>query len=241
VSRITILLITATALQFLHSASAQPQRKYAMLGNNLLQFIPDKNQKGVFIDPVDDTLFYKKVVDKFYTDRSGKVYLLTTCSRPFNPDTMVFYEYYKDVSNFIDLKSYKSIGRGFFRNKGKVHYWAANSDGEYPVEVIGADPKTFVPFDSVGGGKDSLHVFYGGAPDDFHIIPGADPKTIRLLNPERGCWNCGNCYFIDKNAVYFGLVKINGADPKTFRLINKESIDATDKNGKYFDGKRITR
>nr|WP_256471368.1 DKNYY domain-containing protein [Solitalea agri] len=59
------------------------------------------------------------------------------------------------------------------------------------------------------------------------------------MNPKRGCWNCGDCYFTDDKNVYYGLQKIKGADPKTFTLLNLDTIDAKDKNRKYFNGEPI--
>ncbi|MBK6839732.1 MAG: DKNYY domain-containing protein [Bacteroidetes bacterium] len=93
--------------------------------------------------------------------------------------------------------------------------------------------------DSVGGGTDEYRGVLWRSSDDFEILWDADPKTIKVLNPDRGCWNCGNCYFVDDKSVYFGLVKIKVPDPKTFKLVNKETIDAEDKNGKYFEGKAV--
>ena len=117
--------------------------------------------------------------------------------------------------------------------------WWSNSDGTYPIEVIGADPMTFVPFDSVAGGTDKNYVFYDGPPGNLQIIQGADPKSIKVLNPERGCWNCRDCYFADDKNVYYGLIKIEGADSKTFKLVNAKTIDAVDKWGEYFEGHLI--
>lgn len=210
-----------------------------MTGNNIEEFVQDKKDKQYFTDPIDDTINFKKVVDNVYKGDSGKIYILNVCGRPLGKDTFLYSEYYKDVTDFLDLKTYRQIKNGYFQNKGKVYMWWGNSDGDYPIEVVGADPKTFVPFDSVAGGTDRQYVFYGGVPSDFEIISGADPKSIKVLNPERGCWNCGDCYFVDDKNVFYGLTKIKGADPKTFKLVNQETVDAEDKNGKYFEGELI--
>lgn len=236
----SISIITFIILMSLYSCGqTQVKSRGGLTGNNIVEFVQDKDDKQFFTDPVDDTTNFKKVVDNIFKDIKGKTYILNVCFRPTGNDTSVYIEYYKDVSDFLDLKTYGQIKSGFFQNKGKVYIWGSNSDGDYPIEVTGADPKSFVPFDSVGGGIDKQYVFYGGVPSDFEIIKGADPKTIKVLNPERGCWNCGNCYFVDNKSVYFGLTKIGGADPKTFKLVNKETVDAEDKNGKYFEGKLI--
>ncbi len=218
---------------------AEKSSRAWLTGNSVEQFIPDEKDSRIYRDPVDDTLHFHHVIDNIYQDASLRTFIRTDCFDPTNSDTILYLEYFKDMTSFLDLKSYKKLKEGFFQNKGKVHMWWGNSDGEYAVTVKGADPLTFSPFDNVAGGLDKNYVFYGGPPIDFEIIEGADPKTIRVLNPERGCWNCGNCYFVDDKHVFFGFNIVPNADPKTFKLLNIDSIDAVDKFGKYFDGQRI--
>lgn len=235
-NKLLILLILTT---FSSCGQVQTKVNSCLPGNNVVEFVQHKNDKQFFTDPIDDTINFKKVVDNIFEDREGKIYILNMRFRPISKDTFLYTEFFKEVSDFLDLKSYKQLQQGFFQNKGRVFYWWGNSDGDFPIEVIRADPNTFVPFDSVGGGTDSHYVFYGGGPDDFKIIEGANPKTIQVLNPARGCWNCGTCYFVDDKAVYYGLNQIEGADPESFKLVNKEAIDAADKNGNYFEGHLI--
>jgi len=223
----------------LYSCKQSNGSERGLTGNNIVEFVQDKNDKIFFTDPIDDTTNFKKVGDNIYKDESGEFYILNLCSNSISKDTFLFLEYFKNVTDFIDLKSYRQIKKGYFQNKGKVYMWWGNSDGEYPIEVEGADPKTFVPFDSVAGGTDKQYVFHGDIPGSFKIIQGADPKSVNVLNPERGCWNCNNCYFVDHKNVYYGLTKIDGADPKTFKLVNMDSIDAVDKWSRYFDGHLI--
>jgi hypothetical protein len=198
--------------------------------------VQDKEDNLYFTDPVDDTVSFEKVVDNIYKGPNGKTFILTGGSRLIGNDTFLTVQYYKDVTDFLDLKSYGKLKEDYFQSKNKVYMWWGNSDGNYPIEVPNADPKTFEPFKDIAGGKDKQYVFYGGAPSNFEVIPEADPESIRILNPERGCWNCGNCYFVDNKHVYYGSNKVKGADPKTFKLINQETIDAVDKRGRYFDG-----
>lgn len=112
-------------------------------GNNRLEFIRDKEDSNFYLDPVDDTVNFMKTVNPFYMDKYGRVYILTQRFCEAHNDTFLNKQYFKEVSDFIDLKSYKLIGRGYFINKGKVNIWRGNSCGEYPVEVTGADPATF--------------------------------------------------------------------------------------------------
>ena len=234
---LTLILLTAL---YSFGQTRMERMRSGLIGNTIARLVQDQNIKKHFTDPVDDTLNFKKVTGKIYKDKDDKAYILTVNFRPITKDTAVYFEYYKDFTEFIDLKTYKPLKNGFFQNKNKVYIWWRNSDGDYPIEVTGAHAKTFVPFDRICGGYDKKHVFYGGGPDDFEIIKGADPKTIKVVNPENGCWNCDNCYFIDRKSVYFGLTKINGADPITFKLVNTETVDAEDKHGYYFEGKRIS-
>ena len=238
--RPTLQILSIIILTNLYSCGqTKIKSRGGLTGNNIIELVQDNNDKVYFTDPIDDTINFKKVVDNIYRDDSGKVYIRTVCVNPISKDTFLYSEYFKNVTAFLDLKSYEQIKNGYFQNKGKVYMWWGNSDGEYPIEVVGADPKTFVPFDSVAGGTDKQNVYYGGVPSDFEIIQGADPKSVKVLNPERGCWNCGNCYFVDDKNVYYGLTKIEGADSKTFKLMNMETIDAEDKRGKYFEGQLI--
>ncbi|HSY60374.1 MAG TPA: DKNYY domain-containing protein, partial [Cytophaga sp.] len=223
----------------LYSCRQTDKSHRGLTGNNIVEFVQNKNDSIFFTDPIDDTTNFKKVVDNIYKDKSGEIYIPNVCFKPISKDTSVYLEYFKNVTDFIDVKSYSQIKDGYFQNKGKVYMWWGNSDGEYPIEVAGADPKTFVPFDSIAGGTDKKYVFYDGVPGDFKIIQGADPGSIKVLNPERGCWNCGNCYFVDDKNVYYGLTKIEGADAKTFKLINTQTVDAVDKSGQYFEGHLI--
>jgi hypothetical protein len=147
-------------------------------------------------------------------------------------------EYFQDITSWFDTESYFDIDGSFFSVNGEVGHWWYNSGGTYVVGVIGADHESFTPFKSIAGGYDKSHVFYDGLPSNFKIIEGCDPKTVKVLNPERGCYNCGNCYFVDKHSVFFGLNKIE-ADPLTFKLVNEEKVDAIDKNGKWFDGRLL--
>lgn len=199
--------------------------------------VNDAHHRKVFY--ASDSINFKKVKDNIYEDRSGKVYIKTAYSRPLENDSSVLVYYYRDESDFLDLKTYQKIGDGYFKNKNKVYIWFATSDGEYPNEITGADAKTFKPFKGVAGGTDKEHVFYMDHSNGFAILKDANPKTVKALNPKKGCWNCGDCYFVDDKSVYFGFDKIKGADPVTFKLTDQIDADAEDRNGKYFDGELI--
>lgn len=233
----SLLLCLAILIGLCTDLKAQKSRK-GLTGNNVADY-KSAGRPGMYVDPIDDTINFKKVDNKIYVGKDDKVYVKTVCLGFLGNDSSLYLEYYKDISYFLDIKTYKERKDGFFETKGSLYMWWGNSDGDYPIEVVGADPATFVAFDSVAGGTDKYHVFYGGPPEDFEIIQGANPKSIKVLNPENGCWNCGNCYFVDKKSVYYGFVKIEGADPKTFKLLNQETVDAEDKNGKYFEGQLI--
>jgi hypothetical protein len=241
--------ILTTAILFTSmSVTCALGQKYP--GNNVVQFIQHDKDKDFFYDPIDDTINYKLIVDKIYKGADGKLYLLDKSvsagktylmgqTSSLEIDSVILYEYFHDYSDFIDLKTYRLIAGDYFANNNKVYLWSPNSDGSFPVEVENADFKTFRPFDNVCGGTDKNYVFYGSPQDGIKIIDGANPKTIKVLNPKRGCWNCGNCYFKDDKKIFFSFAIIDNADVKTFKLVNLDKVDCTDKNKKYFDGQAI--
>lgn len=212
-------------------------------GNNIVQLIQDKDNENFFIDPIDDTINYKHVIDNIYKDTEGRVYLLNVSTSMIGDnilsDSSLATEYFRDYSDFIDLKTYRLIKDYYFANKHKVYLWFLNSDGTYPVEIEKADFKTFKPFDNVCGGTDINYVFYGSPQNGINIIDGANPRTIKVLNPKRGCWNCDNSYFKDDKNAFFGTKRIEGVDVKTFKLVNQDKIDCIDKKKRYFDGETI--
>lgn len=212
-------------------------------GNSIVQLIQYKDNKNLFINPIDDTINYKHVIDNIYTDADNRVYILNVSTSLIGDNifsnSSLATEYFRDYTDFIDLKTYRLIKDDYFVNNHKVYLWFLNSDGTFPVEIEQADFKTFKPFDNVCGGIDKNHVFYGSPQDGINIVIGANPRTIKVLNPKRGCWNCGNCYFKDDKNVFFGLKKIEGVDVKTFKLVNQNKVDCIDNNNKYFNGEPI--
>lgn len=208
-----------------------------------------------YVDKIDDTKNYKLLVDNIYKDTANRIYIKSCYSsilpkiheenddstgliKGLSSDSLIKVEYYKDFTNFFDLKTYKKINGKYFINKGKVYLWWFNSDGDYPILVNGADPKSFIPFKKIAGGIDKNHVFFWGTLTDFDNVYVANSKKVKVLYPRSGCWNC-NIYFHDDEHVYYGTKIIEPADPRTFKLVNSERIDAQDRNYEYFEGKII--
>ena len=84
-------------------------------------------------------------------------------------DTTIATEYFRDYSDFIEMRTYRLIKGNYFINKHKVYLWFSNSGGTYPVEIEKADFKTFRPFDTVCGGTDINYVFYGSPQNGLNI------------------------------------------------------------------------
>jgi len=205
------------------------------IGNKIFERVPYSD--GFFLDPIDDNINFRIFTDSIYVDKEGKVYVRNTSGAGI--ECKMFYEFFKDVTEFVDTLSYKKIRGNYFANKSKIYMWWANSGGSFAVEIKGADPTTFQPFDEVCGGKDNKRVFYGSAVDGINIIKGANASTLKTLNPADGCWDCGNCYFVDDKNVFCGTKIIPNADPMTFILSEKNNIDATDKNNQYYKGQIV--
>lgn len=247
------LLLSCRESRQFHSHNANQASETRILrlgklpGNNIVEWGPrckptnSKSPCTDFEDPLDDTVNYKRVSQDVFSDTAGKAFVLSQYEdgKYLRTDTSLIVAYFQDVSDAVDLRSYRAISDGYFTTNGKVYLWWSDMQHSYPVLIKGADPNTFKPFEKLAGGKDKSHVFYGGPPESFEIIPGADPRSIRVLNPKRGCWNCGNCYFADDRSVFFGTQRINGADAKSFKLVDRDSVDAQDKNHRYFDGKVV--
>ncbi|MDJ1471457.1 DKNYY domain-containing protein [Xanthocytophaga flava] len=211
--------------------------KRSSLRNSIENWIQTDRNPDTFVNPIDDTTDLKMIGNQIYQANDGKVYLRTLYPHRYKRDHYV--EYLKDITDFLNIADYRELDKGYFTTKGKVYMWWSNDGGHYPVEVKVADPGTFVPFDSIAGGKDKAHVFYGGPPGNMDTLPGADPATIRVMNPKRGCWNCGDCYFVDAKHVFWGLQPILEADSKTFHLVDSEAVDARDKYRSYYNGRPI--
>ncbi len=52
-----------------------------LTGNNMIQFVADPADKNYFMDPIDDTIHYKHVVDDIYEDTVGKIFFRTYAFR----------------------------------------------------------------------------------------------------------------------------------------------------------------
>src|SRR5436190_23748315 len=86
-------------LSTFNSSGQKLKYRTGLPGNTKIEIIPEKYD-GFFKDPINDTVNFKKIVDNFYKDTTGKIYILTACLFPMSNDTSVVIEYYKDVSDF---------------------------------------------------------------------------------------------------------------------------------------------
>ncbi len=143
----------------MHSPNLRDSKTNRLLGNNIIEFVGLKTGK-VIIDPIDDTAHFKRIDERFYEGDSGKIYLRTKGGEDMRHDSVMLYEYFLDYTAFFDRKTYKRINDSYFANKGKVYFWWMNDSWDYPNEIVGADPNTFIPFEDAVGGKDTKNVFY---------------------------------------------------------------------------------
>ncbi len=110
------------------------------------------------IDPIDDTLSYKKT--KFGLVVNGHKVYKKAKTHARCEDEYIDIEYFQDFTDKIDIESYREIDRTFFASKNKVYFWWANSGGNMliPLDV---DAETFEPFEDICGGIDKKAVYYG--------------------------------------------------------------------------------
>lgn len=148
---------------------------------------------------------------------------------------VVDYQYAKDKSSVFyegdklskaSSSSFELISYGYA--KDRQHVFFRN------VIVDKADPSTFTVFteneNSMGEtvyAKDKLSIFINDK-----RFPEADIATFKILDEK---------YTIDKNGVYFRMIKVKNADPSTFKVFPHliGDADAEDKNHKYADGKIV--
>jgi len=241
---ISAILTFLIALNSLGQINDEDYKRFhsSLEGNNIIEFIR-KDGSDYFIDPVDDTTKFKLWRDNIYLDTSDHIFILTETFYVPKEDTAVTLQYYRNCSDFFDLKTYKLLNGHFFINKNKVYRWWRNSDGDYPHEIEGADSKSFIPFDSIEGGRDKYNVFYGDPIYGYKIIRGTNTKKIKAFSVSHGDRHNSlyeeSYYFADDKNVYFGNKLIPEADSKSFRMVNSETIDAEDKFHKYYNGKII--
>src|SRR6478736_6054327 len=111
-------IFSSIILTNLYSCQYPNESERGLVGNNIVEFVQHKNDNIFFTDPIDDTTNFKNVVDNIYKDENGDVYIHSVCFKPISKDTSVYLEYFKKVTDFIDVKSYSQIKDGYFQNKG---------------------------------------------------------------------------------------------------------------------------
>lgn len=246
--RHTILTVTCLAILLGCTKKAKDSEDPELRGNTNATII--EKHRGMYVDPVDDTINYKRLAafaydQTIYAGPDGKAYVIKTGSKGRGkiPEELkgesIAFEYF-DVEPEIDISSYKTISRDYFSSKGKVYFWFHGDYRYHPVEVQGADPSTFVPFQKWWiGGRDRNNTFintetFGG----FKISNGIDINTYKQLS-YGVCKDTNNVYYVlgDKNNYSI----LEGADPNSAIALMTNHIDCyvVDKNAVYYDGKKI--
>ena len=243
-------ILTIACLSILASCTKTKENETSpdLRGNTIATII--EKHRGMYVDPVDDTISYKKVATFAYDQTifagpDGKAYVIRTDSKgrgnnhPKLKGKSIGFEYF-DVEPQIDISSYKTISRDYCSSNGKVYFWLLGDYRYHAVQLPGADPLTFVPFKkSWLGGRDKNHTFinteqFGG----FKIIDGVDVETYQELS-----FGVSK----DTNHVYYGLRDqntysiLNGADAASVVALMTNHIDCyvVDKKSVYYDGKKI--
>lgn len=244
-------------LLFLLIMSCQDQQKIniqpELLGNNIRDPKLYPKSKHHFLDPVDDTVNFKRVATygygySLYKGPDGKAYLTYVNQVRGKNNTTTDFEYLEASPN-IDTDAYKDIGNDFFISNNKVWFWFWGDYGYYPLEVFGADPKTFASDKGYPkSGRDASHQYVYCDSEGFKIIDDADLASFEQLafmaakdknnvyygTPESDHYDIvkgadpasasammtlNGAYIADNNAVYFLGKIVNGADPRTFETI----------------------
>ncbi|HYD90459.1 MAG TPA: hypothetical protein VEA37_03105, partial [Flavobacterium sp.] len=154
-------------LLFLFMMSCHEKKIYmqpGLLGNNIYNPTSYPGSKNYFLDPIDDTISFKKITAygdgyTLYKGIDGKTYLTYINQIKQKDNITTDFEYLEDKP-YIDADTYKDIDNDFFVSNNKVWYWFWGDNGYYPVEVQNADTKTFVSNNSFpASGSDACHQF----------------------------------------------------------------------------------
>ena len=152
------------------------------------------------IDPIDDFENFEKAIADFVT-QSNRVFRKArthfSCGRE-----LVDIEYYQDFTGRIDLDSYKEYDKVYFTTMNQVYFWWVNSSGHLMIPIVGADPKTFKPFDGICGGKDKNGVFYGCP--NFGVYKLAIPveADFEFIPQKDNYWNSPHHYVVVNDTTY---------------------------------------
>lgn len=172
---------------------------YKRLGNTIRNAY--KTEKK-YIDPIDDTISFKKADFGFFT-KGDKVFKPSKTSIPCK-EKSIEVQYYQDVSKKIDLPSFREINSPYFSSNGRVWFWWSNSGGHVIVPVENADSETFQPFENICGGADAHGVYYG-CPNmgvyQLNISPDAD---YMFVSKKGNYWNSPKHYVLIDGEVYDG-------------------------------------
>lgn len=246
--RHTILTIACMSILAGCTKTKESETDTELQGNTIAKVI--EKHKGFYVDPVDDTINYKKVAafaydQTIYAGPDGKAYIVKTGSKggSKHPDEFkgkgIDFEYF-DVEPQIDISSYKTISRDYCSSRGKVYFWLLGDYRYHPVEVQGADPSTFVPFQKWWiGGRDKNNTFintetFGG----FKIANGIDINTYKQLS-YGVCKDTNHVYYVLRDKNNYSILE--GADPNSATALMTNHIDCyvVDKNAVYYDGNKV--
>jgi len=157
-------------------------------------------KKGRLIDPIDDTISFKKTKFGFVL-KGSQLYKKAKTHRDCNGQHVIV-EYYQDMRDRIDIDSYRSIDDHFFTTNNKVYFWWVNSDGHLIFPVNDADAKTFKPFENMCGGTDKRGVYYGCPNRGVYKLDIPITSKFEFFAKKDNYWNAPKHYVVIDNKVH---------------------------------------
>lgn len=103
---------------------------------------------------------------------------------------------------------------GCYEIKGEKVFWNPHGFGGNPIEVEGADSRSFSAFKKYKSfGSDKKNVYF-----ETNLVVGADPASIQVVVAHGSSDGMVNVWLRDKNAVFEPpfYEKLEGADPDSF-------------------------
>ncbi len=175
---------------------------------NYLNYFLDKGnttmdtfrKKTYLVDPIDDTLSFKKAKFDFWT-KDEKIFKKSKTYASCNGN-MVTVQYFQDLTNTINLDSYRELGDRFFTTNNKVYFWWANSGGHLTIPIENADGKSFRPFPNICGGTDKNGIYYGSPNYGVYKLNISKTSDFEFIPKKNNYWNTPKHYVIIDNILF---------------------------------------
>lgn len=172
-------------------------KEYEELGNRRIDTFRLEKK---LVDPIDDFVNFRNTGFGF-VKRGDKIYKKARTHRSCD-SKFIEIEFYQDLTNRIELETYKEYDEIYFTTKNGVYFWWVNSCGHLVFPINKADPKTFKPFKDICGGTDKNGIYYGCPNYGVYQLNIPVNSSYEFVPKKKNYWNSPNHFVIIDNKVY---------------------------------------